>query len=183
MNEGTQTRNHSGLATASLVLGILAVVFGLVGIGGILGILAIVFGAVSLKADKSKSIAGIITGGIGVIISILVLIFITLIMPLSLVALRENQRDTQRKEDVSILVSDVTGYVSNNRGQLPDNDWVSGMAYKLNEVKRTQFGNDTPPTTDTANYRSGEDCDGNMAARKFSLTILLERGGSYCMGS
>ena len=51
---GANTSSHEGLATASMVLGILAIVFGIIGIGVLLGILAIVFGAVSIKGNKGK---------------------------------------------------------------------------------------------------------------------------------
>lgn len=178
--------NNSGLATASLTLGILATVLGIVGIGAILGILAVVFGALSLKGNKSKSLAGIITGAIGIILFVLTLIFILFIAPKATDDLRASQRDAQRKNDVSTLVSDITFYASNNRGQLPDNEWVSGMTYKLDTITSTQIDNGSrsvEPTNDTAVYRNGEDCNGSTSARKFSVTVLLENGSKYCQGS
>ncbi|MDR0591316.1 MAG: type II secretion system GspH family protein [Candidatus Nomurabacteria bacterium] len=44
---------------------------------------------------------------------------IFLMVFLALPALQRNQRDTQRKDDVSIVGSAVTNYTSNNRGSLP----------------------------------------------------------------
>lgn len=77
-------KTTSGLAVASLVLGILAVLTGWIVVGGVLGILAIIFGAVSLsrikkdpsKTGKGMAIAGLITGIIGVIITVVVLFLV-----------------------------------------------------------------------------------------------------------
>ncbi len=69
------------LPIASLVLGIIALVLS-VFIGILPGILAIVFGAVSLAKKQSQkrcAIAGIITGGLGTLISILVIVAIFII--------------------------------------------------------------------------------------------------------
>ncbi len=78
-------KTTSGLAVASLVLGVLAVLTGWIVVGGVLGILAIIFGAVSLsnikkdpsKTGKGMAIAGLVTGIIGVIITVVVLFLIT----------------------------------------------------------------------------------------------------------
>ncbi|RKZ34842.1 hypothetical protein DRQ19_00245, partial [bacterium] len=78
-------KTTSGLAIASLVLGILAILTGWIVVGGVLGILAIIFGAVSLsnikkdpsKTGKGMAIAGLITGIIGVIITVVVLFLVT----------------------------------------------------------------------------------------------------------
>ena len=70
--------NKSGLATASLVLGIIAIVFsfipGINGLGLILGILAIVFGAIPIgqKKKNGSATAGLILGILAVIISIII---------------------------------------------------------------------------------------------------------------
>jgi Domain of unknown function (DUF4352) len=57
----------NGLAVASLVTGIIALVTGWVFIGIVIGIAAIVLGAIALKKPHGKgmSIAGIITGAVG----------------------------------------------------------------------------------------------------------------------
>jgi len=183
MDNTQPTRTNSGLATASLILGILATVLGIIGVGVILGVLAIVFGAISLKNNKGKSLAGIITGAVGIIIFILMIVFVLVIGPAAIGSLQVSQRDTERKNDVSTLVSDVTTYMSNNNGQLPNNEWVSGMTYQLGLIKSTQAGDTATPTTDTATYTDGTDCDGVMGTRNFSINILLESGASYCQGS
>ena len=177
---GANTSSHEGLATASMVLGILAIVFGIIGIGVLLGILAIVFGAVSIKGNKGKALTGIITGIFGILITIATVLFITVILPSGIDSLQTSQRDTQRKNDVTILVSDVIEYMSNNYGQLPDNEWVSGMTYKLDAITSTTTG---APTDTSATYVTGQDCDGTASQRNFALTILLEDNTTYCQGS
>ncbi|NCU30924.1 DUF4190 domain-containing protein [Candidatus Saccharibacteria bacterium] len=176
-----------GLAVASLALGILAIPLSFIGIGLILGILAIVFGAVSFKGNKGKSLTGIVTGAIGVLIFILALVLVFIVFPQNRENLQANQRDTQRKNDVGVLVSDVVYSTSENRGQLPDYYYVSDMTYKLivieDVIGKTFDGDPIQPTTSTAVYAMGEDCNGNKSTRNFSITILLEDGTKYCQGS
>ena len=71
-------RHGGGMATAALVLGVLALVTSLTVIGGVLfGLLAVVLGAVAgrrakrgLAPGRGRSIAGVVTGLIGLILSI-----------------------------------------------------------------------------------------------------------------
>lgn len=176
-------KNH-GLAIASLTLGILAVPLGLIGIGVILGILAIVFGAVSIKDNKGKSLAGIITGSIGIIVFAVAMYFIFAVIPNATEDLQANQRDTQRKNDISVLASDVTYRISEDRGALPDTDYVNEMTYKLAIVTSAIGGSsNSEPTTTKAVYAKGVDCDGNSSPRNYSISILLENGETYCTGS
>lgn len=108
-------------------------------------------------------------------------LLIVIILPHAMTGLQTSQRDTQRKNDLSVLASDVMTYESNNEGQLPDNEWMSGMTYKLDAVTSTT--SDGSATNDTVKYTPGQDCDGTESAHNFSLTILLESGVSYCQGS
>lgn len=64
---------NDGKATASLVLGIVAIVFFFTAIGGILfGIIAIILGALSMKGGSSgKAKGGIVCGIVGLLLSIL----------------------------------------------------------------------------------------------------------------
>lgn len=69
--------DRSGMATASMVLGICAAVTGIIPLIGILafilGPLAIVFGALALRSSKrGQAIAGLATGGTGLVISALI---------------------------------------------------------------------------------------------------------------
>lgn len=175
---------NSGLATASLVLGILAIIFGVIGIGAILGILAIVFGAVSAKDNKGKSLAGIITGVIGILVVVATAYFVFAVVPKATDDLQANQRDTQRKNDVSVLSSDIVYRMSEDRGVIPNWDYVNDMTYKLSVVTSAVNGdNGAQPTTSQAVYAKGTACDGSTGVRKYSLTILLENGTKYCEGS
>ncbi len=68
--------NKSGLATASLVLGIIGIALSFIPIinnaAFVLGILALIFGIISLvkKSNKGKSIAGLILGILAIIITL-----------------------------------------------------------------------------------------------------------------
>lgn len=184
MNHEQAKPSHSGLATASLTLGILAIALAAVGIGGILGILAIVFGAVSIKYNRGKSLAGIITGITGIVLSVLILVFVFAITPQTTENIQQSQRDTQRKNDISVLVSDVLYRASEDQGKIPEWTYVNDMTYKLAVVKSAASGESgAEPTTSQAVYAKGIDCDGNTGVRKYSLTILLESGSKYCQDS
>lgn len=71
-----------GLAIASLVLGILSLVTCCIGIGAVFGLAAIILGAVSLYQKKGKglAIAGIITGGFGLVLGIIGIIYIVAVV-------------------------------------------------------------------------------------------------------
>lgn len=173
----TEETNNQGLSITSLVLGILAIITSLVWyIGIVLGILAVIFGVVSVKKQgRKKAIAGIVTGSLGIILSLLII----WIMQAALPALQESQRDTARKNDVSVLVSDVLSYQTENRGQLPSaSDLVTSSLAQL-----TSVAGDGKPTTETAVFKTGTNCDGASSTRNYAITILLENGSPYCQGS
>ncbi len=71
--------SNNGLAVAALVVGIIALLFGwVVFFGLILGIVAIVLGIIGLKKPEGKgmAIAGIVTGSIASLINLLVIIVV-----------------------------------------------------------------------------------------------------------
>ena len=172
----TEQTGGQGLAIASLVLGILAIVTSLVWYIGItLGVLAIIFGAISIKNGRKKAIAGIVTGGIGVILSLLIVWLVSAALP----SLQQSQRDTARKNDVSVLTTDVTSLMTENRGQLPSASDLSTS----NLLQITSVAGDGTPTTETAVYKTGTNCDGAASPRAYAITVLLEGGSEYCMGS
>ena len=76
--EPLQTQGGSGLAIGSMVCGILSIVFCCGSwISWILSVVAIVLGAVSIskgRRGKGMAMAGIITGAVGIVLSILILI-------------------------------------------------------------------------------------------------------------
>ena len=176
VNKTEQSESQSS-AIASLVLGILAIITCFVWyIGIVLGVLAIIFGAMSIKKQgRKKAIAGIVTGGIGVVLSLRVVWMVHAALP----ALQKSQRDTARKNDISVLSTDVVSFQTENRGQLPSasNLTTSNLA----QIK--SVAGDGEPTTDTAVFKAGVNCDGVTSARGYSITVKLENGSSYCQGS
>ena len=172
-NNKVQQTEGQGLSIASLVLGILAIITCLVWyIGIVLGVLAVIFGVVSVKKrGRKKAIAGIVTGSIGIILSLLIL--------LAIPALQTSQRDTARKNDVSVLASEVLSHQTNNRGQLPTVSDLSTSSLIL----VTSLAGEGEPTTEKAIYKTGTDCAGVSSERAYSVTVLLESGSIYCQGS
>ncbi|MGN1374435.1 MAG: hypothetical protein ACI4XK_03950 [Bacilli bacterium] len=71
-----KTKKKSGLATASLVLGIIGAVLSFIpiinNIAFILGVLAFIFGIIPFfqKASRGKAIAGVILGILSIVITI-----------------------------------------------------------------------------------------------------------------
>lgn len=181
MSEGsrTETTEGQGLAITSLVLGILAIITCLVWyIGIVLGILAIIFGAVSVKKlGHKKAIAGIVTGGVGVILSLVIVWATSAALP----SLQKNQRDTARKNDVSVASSAVVAYASNNRGQIPGS--AADFSQYITDLALISIESEGAPTTDTAIYKAGVNCDGAVSARAYAIMVLLENGSEYCTGS
>lgn len=165
----------TGLSTASLVLGILAIATSLVSLIGItLGVLAIIFGITSSKKPRHKKAkAGIVTGSMGIILSLVFVFAIFAAVP----SLQMNQRNTARKNDASRIMSDISNYQSNNKGQVPEAKILSttGLS-QINLIK-----DQGEPTIDSAVYIVGVNCNNEFSVRTFSLTILLEGGSDYCL--
>ncbi len=172
----TEQTGSQGLAIASLVLGILAIVTSLVWYIGItLGILAIVFGVISIKNGRGKAIAGIVMGSIGIVLSLLIVWLVQAALP----SMQQSQRDMARRNDVSVITTDVTSFMTENRGQLPSaSDLTTSSLTQITTV--TESGT---PTTDTAVYKAGVNCDGAASTRAYAITVLLENGSEYCLGS
>ncbi len=74
-------RGGAGMATAALVLGILAIITSFTVVGGVLlGVLAIIFGIIAarrarqgLALGRGRAIAGVVTGVIGVLLAALLI--------------------------------------------------------------------------------------------------------------
>lgn len=176
VNNAAQTESKGHSAT-SLVLGILAIITSIAWfLGIILGILAIVFGAVSLgTSGRKKAIAGIVTGSIGIVLALLSVLILYMAMP----ALQRNQRDTARKNDVTVLLSDIEAYRVEHQGVLPSATDLSTS----NLAQVTAITADGTPTTIVAAYRVGADCDGTQSTRAYSIIVVLENDSHYCQGS
>ena len=176
-NSKTEHSESQGLAIASLVLGILAIITSVVWfISIVLGVLAIIFGAVSVKKQgRKKAIAGIITGSVGVVLSLLIVWIVQAALP----SLQQSQRDTARKNDVSALATEVTSFMTENRGKLPGASDLSVSTL----IEVSSVSDDSTPTTKSAAYRVGTNCDGVASTRAYAITVLLESGSEYCLGS
>lgn len=173
----TEQTEGQGLSIASLVLGILAIITCLVWyISIVLGVLAVIFGVVSVKKrGRKKAIAGIVTGSIGIILSLLIIWVVQAALP----SLQQSQRDTARKNDVTVLATDVTSFQTENRGQLPNaSDLATSSLAQVASV-----AGDGEPTTERAVFEAGTNCDGTSSTRAYAITILLENGSPYCQGS
>ncbi len=169
----------TGLAIATLVLGILATLSGIFFIGGLFGIAAIITGVIALqkKVGKGMSIAGIITGALGILGT---LGAIAVIM-LATGGIQSRAQDTQRKNDVTRISSIVVSEQVYTRGALPTpEDFVADFDASTFTIKLASSGE---PTTDTAVYTTGQNCDGTTGDREYAVTVLLQSGQKYCQGS
>jgi prepilin-type N-terminal cleavage/methylation domain-containing protein len=132
---------------------------------------------------------------------------IFLMVFIALPALQRSQRDTQRRTDVSRVLTQVTSYTNNNRGSIPATMSTSGPGGKsfvqnyLGGATANTAGNDyqdpttgsyifvdgVAPTQGQIAYYAKAKCDVDGAtivgtARQFALTISLESQSTpYCV--
>lgn len=149
-------------------------------------------------------------GGFTIIEVVLVLAIaglIFLIVFLALPALQRSQRDTQRKNDLSRFMSQLTQYQSNHQGSIPAgtgtgawntsfvsayltnngqtfNDPETGTAYTVNVYTNTT----TQPSAEGQMYvYVGYTCtNGSLAtsgARSVAALVYLEQGGTLCQNN
>ena len=152
--------------------------------------------------NKSKT-QGFTLIEVVLVLAIAGLIF--LIVFLALPALQRSQRDTQRKNDLSRLMSQVTNYQSNNQGNLPGdwdafrgnyltnggqtfNDPSTGSVYAItasNSVPGTQptFTEGTIRVYTSARCGGGWGVSGGAGGRNFAAVIYQEQGGFYCQNN
>ena len=169
----------TGLAIASLVLGILATLSGIFFIGGLFGIAAIITGVIALqkKVGKGMSIAGIITGALG----ILGTLGAVAVIMLATGGIQSRAQDTQRKNDVTRISGMVLSQQTYNKGMAPaPEDFVADFDASTFTIKLASSGE---PTTDTAVYATGQNCEGTTGDREYAVRVLLENGQEYCQGS
>jgi len=134
---------------------------------------------------------------------------IFLIVFLAVPALQRSQRDTQRRNDVSRMMSQVSQYQSNNQGQVPGSKSGSSASNQLSDfVDRylttssdqfsdpttgdpydVQIGNGTTkPASDAygtifyyMNTRcNGEDVEAGAGGRNVAVVTPLEGGAYFC---
>ena len=160
-----------------------------------------------MKSTNKPKAQGFTIIEVVLVLAIAGLIF--LIVFLALPALQRSQRDTQRKNDLSRFMSQLTQYSSNHQGAVPSgngagasqwggfvaayltnggqtfNDPQTGSTYTVTEQATTT----TLPTAAGQLYvYPGETCSsGSLATgsgnRSIAALIFLEQGGTLCQNN
>lgn len=127
---------------------------------------------------------------------------IFLMVFIALPALQRNQRDTQRKNDLSRVQSAINSYQANNKGSVPSATDATDLTKFVNDYLKTGGDSFTDPSGDTytlgnalgngtdgkIEYKTNSACDGEetkagTGANKVSVRIKLEGGGKYCLNN
>ncbi len=116
----------------------------------------------------------------------------------ALPALQKSQRDTARKQDLSVVSTAVTNYLSNNRGVFPTtaqlSSYVTNVSSNTNVASitvATSIKSPVAPTDGQVIVTQSTTCGGSTptgealnagTARQFTAVTLLESGSSayYC---
>ena len=158
-----------------------------------------------LKTPNNQTKKGFTIIEVVLVLAIAGLIF--LMVFIALPALQRNQRDTQRKNDMSRLQTAIQNYQSNNKGLLPSNyntDFknayllVGGDTFKDPDGSGYAFAWGTRGTIPTVRKSDGGStiiwlfyngkCEGENAilsdgANKIAASMVLEGGGVYCVNN
>lgn len=121
---------------------------------------------------------------------------IFLMVFIALPALQRSQRDTQRREDVSRFVSQLTSYATNNRGAIPGNQgdltdfntsYMKSGGEEFNDPTGApydpKFYSSMPgnPSGAEIQYVKGRNCDNQSGgSRQAAVRVMLEGGGVFC---
>ena len=125
---------------------------------------------------------------------------IFLMVFIALPALQRNQRDTQRKNDMSRVQTAIQNYQSNNRGKLPTFDDTFITSYlktggdSFTDPDGTDYQFKPGPSNGSFDHNvyytighicSGENVDTSSAAggQKVAIQYKLEGGGTYCQNN
>ena len=133
---------------------------------------------------------------------------IFLMVFIALPALQRNQRDTQRKNDMSRVLTAINSYQSNNKGNIPSDFSAelvgnylkvsgdtfadpdgSGYSFVWGTVGTIPTKRKSDATGNTLIYRfSNAKCDKENTVAKtrsnnVALSIMLEGGGVYCVNN
>ncbi|HEX4662006.1 MAG TPA: type II secretion system protein [Candidatus Saccharimonadales bacterium] len=152
---------------------------------------------------KQKRAKGFTIIEVVLVLAIAALIF--LIVFLAVPALQGSQRDTQRRNDMGRLMSQLANYTANNKGKIPaDGTQLTTFVDTYVKANGDQFADPTNgdyvlrlasstsdfvDTLGTVNYYVGTKCDGENAtttgagARSVTIRTKLERGGVYCQNN
>lgn len=155
-----------------------------------------------MKIKRSTKTKGFTIIEVVLVLAIAGLIFMMVFIALP--ALQKSQRDTQRKQDLSRIITQITAYSSSNRGAIPTDLTTSFVVNYLGGTGSVAGGDYIDPTTalgykflaantvvsdiGDVGYASGKICgvDGVMTesgtARQFAITIKLEsQFAPYCL--
>lgn len=128
---------------------------------------------------------------------------IFLMVFIALPALQRNQRDTQRKNDMSRVQTAVQNYQSNNRNKLPTFDAAFITQYltvggdSFSDPNGNAYSFRPGPASETAEfnneasivyYTTGAACDGEKVvtgkgSQKVAVQYKLEGGGTSCVNN
>ena len=156
-----------------------------------------------MNVQQTKKEKGFTIIEVVLVLAIAGLIF--LMVFIALPALQRNQRDTQRKNDLSRAQTAINNYQSNNRNALPSN-WTdfannylragsdtftdpSGEDYKFVNLDRgTKLTLDFATAQNNIYYSENATCGNDGAAepagaRKIALRMKLEGGGVACVNN
>ena len=154
-----------------------------------------------MKKENSKKGFTIIE--VVLVLAIAGLIF--LMVFIALPAMQRGQRDTQRRDDMARVMSQLNQYQANNKGKIPStqaeldtfltkylkdgeyNDPESGERYTTTFITCQSGNNACNPTLDlgTVNYMYHAECEGETPKyvkgdRKVAIVTQLEGSGVYC---
>ena len=108
---------------------------------------------------------------------------------IALPALQRNQRDTQRKNDMSRVVSALTSYRANNRGKLPTEEYIgTGVSTSQFVVNYLRSGGDqfNDPSGDPYLMRAsarnvGQDYTSYIISEQYKNQVWISPG-RHCEG-
>ena len=114
-------KKKNGMATASLVLGIIGVITGIIAIGSLLGILAVIFGIIAIVrasknpeiGGKTKAIVGIVLGAIAILMIFVSFMLAALAIPRFMAASKKSKVSVARMTLKRIYVASETFYQEN----------------------------------------------------------------------
>ncbi len=156
------------------------------------------------KIQKGKGEKGFTIIEVVLVLAIAGLIF--LMVFIALPALQRNQRDTQRKNDLSRVQSAINSYQANNRGNVPALGTASVAASFISSYMTVggdtfsdpsgtaySFAAGTVGTLPTGNSNviyffanakcNGENTVAGTGASKVAISMKLEGGGVYCLNN
>jgi len=126
---------------------------------------------------------------------------IFLMVFIALPALQRSQRDTQRRDDVSKFVSQLSQYSTNNRGSLPKDSDINSFVTSYMKPSDGEFNDPTTgnvytmrtgvgvtPGEGEMQYAlnakcNGEDVTSGGTSRQAAIRVKLEGSGYFCQNA